>query len=681
MTGTETTQFLVDGERLIWRGNGETVVVEPWGRDSLRVRARVKSPIRDDEWALLQQPPAFPAIEIDGEAATLTNGGITARLVAREWTDPANGYETRCRISFLDADGHVLTEEAEAGSALRLQARRWEPRSGGAYRLTATFEAQPDERLYGMGQYQQTVLDLKGATFELAHRNSQASVPFVLSSRGYGVLWHNPAVGRATFATNRNEWVAEATEQLDYWITAGKRPADITRAYADATGHAPDMPERGLGFWQCKLRYRNQEELLEVAREHRRRGLPLDVIVADYFHWPHMGDYRFEEEFWPDPKAMVEELESMGVELMVSIWPQVAVASENYPAFRRANALVRTERGLDPQMAFEGVSLFADVTAPAGRELLWEICKRNYFDLGIRTFWLDEAEPEWGAYEFDNYRYEAGPIALVANIYPQQFARAFWDGQHAAGQKDVVNLIRCAWAGSQRYGALVWSGDIHSTWEDFRRQIVAGLQMGIAGIPWFTTDIGGFHGGDPDDPAFRELLIRWFQFGAFCPVMRLHGYRRPSTEVLRADGTHRSPTGGPNELWSFGDEAYPILAEYVHLRERLRPYLRTVMQEAHNDGQPVLRTLFHEFPDDAEAWGVGDQFLLGPDLLVAPVVEAGARSRSVHLPAGTSWVELRSGAVHPGGQRITVDAPLAEIPLFARAEVRDDLRDVCAGER
>ena len=673
MPDIQSIQFVAEGERLIWRGNGETLVVEPWGANSLRVRARIKSPIRDDEWALLPQPAASPTISITGSKATLTNGRLTARLVAREWIDPANGYETRCRISFLDADGRVLTEEAEAGSALRLQARRWEPRSGGAYRLTATFESQDGERLYGMGQYQQTVLDLKGATLELAHRNSQASVPFVLSSRGYGILWHNPAFGRATFATNRSEWVADATEQLDYWITAGPTPADITRAYADATGHAPVMPERGLGFWQCKLRYSNQEELLAVAREHRRRGLPLDVIVADYFHWPHMGDYRFEQEFWPDPRAMIEELESMGVELMVSVWPQVAVASENYPAFRRANALVRTERGLDPQMAFEGVSLFADVTATSGRQLLWDICRRNYFDLGVRTFWLDEAEPEWGAYEFDNYRYEAGPISQVANLYPQQFARAFWDGQRAAGQEDVVNLIRCAWAGSQRYGALVWSGDIHSTWEDFRRQIVAGLQMGIAGIPWFTTDIGGFHGGDPEDPAFRELLIRWFQFGAFCPIMRLHGYRSPSTEITTAAGEHRSPTGGPNELWSFGEEAYPILAEFVHLRERLRPYLREVMLEAHEDGQPVLRALFHGFPDDPAAWCVADQFLLGSDLLVAPVVEPGARRRSVYLPDGGDWIELRTGARFPGGGSVDVEAPLTSIPLFLRAPGRADL--------
>ena len=265
------------------------------------------------------------------------------------------------------------------------------------------------------------------------------------------------------------------------------------------------MPERGLGYWQCKLRYWNQEQLLDVAREHQRRGVPLDVIVADFFHWPKMGDYRFDREFWPDPAAMVAELRELGVELMVSVWPQVSVDSENFDAFSQRNLLVRTERGMDVQMAFEGPSVFLDVTNPETRETVWDLCRANYYDLGIRAFWLDEAEPEYAVYDFDNYRYHLGSNLQVGNLYPQAFARAFYEGQTAAGQTDVVNLVRSVWAGSQRYGTLAWSGDISSTWPDFRRQITAGIHMGVAGIPWFTTDIGGFHDGHVNDPAFHEL--------------------------------------------------------------------------------------------------------------------------------------------------------------------------------
>ncbi|SMG20632.1 glycoside hydrolase family 31 protein [Agreia pratensis] len=659
--------FELDGARLLWRGDGETIAVEPWGADSVRVRAAQMTDVLDTEWALLPAEQIQPEVTIDEDRATLTNGGITVVLEHTEGFGYQTGYhEVSCSLTFYDRHGTLLFSELPSGGALKLRAREQRAHLGGDFRLTASFETDPDEKLYGMGQYQQDILDLKGCTLELAHRNSQSSVPFVLSSRGYGFLWHNPAIGRATFAANRTEWVAESTKQLDYWVTAGDTPADITRAYAEATGHVPMMPEHGLGYWQCKLRYSNQEELLEVAREHKRRGLPMDVIVADFFHWPHMGDYRFEEEFWPDPSAMVSELRELGIELMVSIWPQVSVESENYIEMKKRNLLVKTERGLDLHMQFEGPSAFYDATNPVARQFVWETCRRNYGAHGIRTFWLDEAEPEYGVYDYDNFRYAAGPNVQIGNIYPQSFSRGFYEGQRADGQTEIVNLVRTAWAGSQRYGALVWSGDIHSTYADLRRQITAGIHMGVAGIPWFTTDIGGFSGGDPSDPAFRELLVRWFQFGAFSPVMRMHGDRKPSAPVRAADGSRRANTGAPNELWSFGDELTPILTDLVMLRERLRPYTREAMREAHESGQPVMRGLFHEFPSDPVAWTVADQYLFGSDLLVAPVTQPGATSREVYLPGGASWTELATGTEHAGGQWLTVSAPLSVIPVFAR---------------
>jgi alpha-D-xyloside xylohydrolase len=659
--------FEIDGSQIVWRGDGETVVIEPWGGNSLRVRAAVMSDVLDTDFALLPQPPLEVSIDVEDNVARLTNGNITAVMTASSFHADAVGYRVhRCALSFYNQHGTLLFKELDAGGSLNLKARELRPHLGGDFRITAAFESDPAEKLYGMGQYQQHILDIKGSTFELAHRNSQASVPFVMSSAGYGFLWHNPAIGRATFSTNRTEWFAESSKQIDYWVTAGDTPTVISAAYADATGHSPMMPEHGLGFWQCKLRYWNQEQLLEVAREHKRRGLPLDVIVADFFHWPKMGDFRFEEEFWPDPKAMTDELRELGVELMVSVWPQVSTESENFAAMKKNNLLVRSERGIDMQMQFQGPSVFLDPTNPATRQFLWDVCKRNYFDQGIKTFWLDEAEPEYGVYDFDNFRYHLGTNVQVGNIYPQMFARAFYEGQRAAGQEEIVNLLRCAWAGSQRYGALVWSGDIHSTFEDFRRQITAGIHMGVAGIPWFTTDIGGFHNGDVNDPAFRELLVRWFQFGTFCPVMRLHGDRKPSEPVSAQDDSPRLASGAGNELWSYGEDVYEILASYVHLRETMRPYTRELMAQAHTSGQPVMRGMFHEFPAEAECWDLDDQYMYGTDLLVAPVVVAGSTSREVFLPAGASWTNLHTGAILDGGCRVEVDAPLGVIPVFAR---------------
>ncbi|BDZ39496.1 TIM-barrel domain-containing protein [Microbacterium suwonense] len=667
---TPIEHFEVDGASIVWRGDGEVLRVDPWGVDSVRVRATIKGQLEDTRYSLLDAAQTRAVVTVDGNTAELRNGRLVVRLTSWSGYGYQTGYEeNRCRLSFHDADGTLLLEELSEGGALHRRARDWHPHLGGDFAVRASFTAHPDEKLYGMGQYQQDVLDIKGCTFELAHRNSQISIPFVISSRGYGMLWHNPAVGQATFADNVTQWSAESTRQLDYWVTAGVRPRDIVSSYADATGHPPAMPEYGLGYWQSKLRYWNQEQLLSVAREHVARGLPMDVIVADFFHWPHMGDYRFDEEFWPDPTAMVEELRELGIELMVSVWPQVSLNSENFAEMKKHNLLVRAERGIDVQMSFEGPSAFIDVTAQEGRDYLWRKLSANYGVHGIRLFWLDEAEPEYGVYDYDSYRYALGSGQQVGALYPQLFLRSIHDGSTAGGQ-ETLSLVRAAWSGSQRYGALVWSGDIGSTWTALQQQITAGTHIGLAGIAWFTTDIGGFHSGDIEDPAFIELLLRWFQFGTFSPVMRMHGDRQPAEQVAAADGSRRLPSGAPNEVWSYGDAAYRIMREHILLRETLRDYLREVMAEASQSGLPAMRAMFLEFPDDAAVWDVKHQYLLGPDLLVAPVVEPGARQRRVYLPDGAVWLHSATGDEYAGAQWVTVPAPIEQIPVFVRADAR-----------
>jgi alpha-D-xyloside xylohydrolase len=622
-----------------------------------------------NNWALLEPSGGtlVPDINIAETEASLSIGKIKVVVQGRGWFGGP-------RLFFYNKKGELLFKERDSGGALKLAAREFTPIPGGDYKIGAFFESNKDEHLYGMGQYQQELLDIKNCNFELAHRNSQASIPFVLSSLGYGFFWHNPAIGRVSFGENYTEWFAESTKQLDYWVSAGDTPAEILSAYADATGYVPMMPEYGMGFWQCKLRYWNQEQLLEVARGYKRRGLPIDVIVCDFFHWPHMGDYRFEDEFFPDPKAMVQELEEMGIKLMVSVWPQIDLGSENFREMSTRGLLVHTERGINIQMRFGGESMFLDATNPEAREYIWQKCKKNYYDKGIKIFWLDEAEPEYGEYDFENYRYYLGPALQTSNIYPQLYSRAFFDGMTAEKQENIVNLVRCAWAGSQRYGALVWSGDIHCDFTTFREQLCAGLNMGIAGIPWWTTDIGGFGGGDPADPEFRELLVRWFQWGCFCPVMRLHGDRKPTgIPVYRKDGSISLFTGSDNEVWSFGDKIYEILVKYLKLREILRPYIRTVMREAHEKGAPVMRPMFFEFPADDVCWSLKDQYMFGPDILVAPVMEAGVVSRKVYLPTDAEWTNMYSGKTYTGGQIINTEAPLEIIPVFLKNGSHKDL--------
>ena len=525
-------------------GNSQ-VWIEPWGENSLRVRMTKEPVMNENNWALCEPvkycEASFSEETIDvtdpwymsdeysryhqkGVNHTITNGKITAKV----------SFEG-C-ISFFNQNGELLTEEYWRNRnrinrycvPLRVEARELKCYQGSTdYELTARFEAFDDEKIFGMGQYQEKNLNKKGAVLELAHRNSQASVPFMLSSRGYGFLWNNPAIGTATFGINKTEWYAKSTKKLDYFITAGDTPAEIEENYTAATGRAPKMPEYGLGYWQCKLRYRNQQELLEVARKHKKLGLPMDAIVIDFFHWTIQGDFKFEPRDWPDPEGMIRELKELGIETVVSIWPTIDERSENFGKMADSGYLVSADRGNGIHMTWMGNTVFYDATNPGAREYVWEKCRENYYKYGIKCFWLDEAEPEYGPYDFDNYRYYAGPALQCTNIYPLMYVKGFYDGLKSVGETEVLSLVRCAWAGSQKYGALTWSGDIHSSFRAMREQLQAGLNMSVAGIPWWTSDIGGFLGGDISDPKFRELLVRWFEWGAFCPVFRMHGERSP----------------------------------------------------------------------------------------------------------------------------------------------------------
>lgn len=664
----------IERDALCWSYNGAWLRIEAHGKDGLRLRSSIY-PARDNgDGALLPSEGHTPFISRFGSRMRIENGAIAAEV------------DLQGRVRFFNRQGKLLLEEkwrqrdtltkfwtvgdhaADSISALGLAGREFKPLNGGASRITVRFEPVAGERLYGMGQYQQPNLDLAGCTLELAQRNSQASVPFVVSSHGYGFLWNTPAVGEASFARNGTRWISEAASGIDYWITAGDTPADVLHNYARATGTTPMMPDFALGLWQSKLRYRTQDELMTVARDYAARGIPLSVIVADFFHWPVQGDWRFDEREWPDPAAMAAELKAMGTELMVSIWPTVDARSENYAEMAEKGYLVNTNRGIPVQFDHLGNSRFIDPTNPAARDFLWSVTRRNYYDKGIRVFWLDEAEPEYAVYDFENYRYHTGNLLEVGNTYPLHYAQAFYDGLRAAGETEIVSLVRCAWAGSQRYGALIWSGDIQSSFASMRNQLSAGLNMGLAGIPWWTTDIGGFHGGHVDDPDFHELLVRWFQWAVFSPVLRMHGYRDPVTPpaVPFRDGVAQCDSGAGNELWSFGEDVFAILTGYADLRERLRPYVRELMWQAHEQGDPLMRTLFYAFPGDIRCWEVDDQYMFGGDILVAPILKAGETERSVYLPAGADWVNAWTGRVVAGGETIVCPAPLTAIPLFVR---------------
>ena len=650
----------IENNRLVWKTSGETVVIEPWGENALRVRSVMMGEILETDYALLPPKEQSCVIEASKDQASITNGKLTAQIVLA-----ASGWrKDHGRITFYRQDGRVLFGDIDHEDSPSPHPRRFLSRGGGAQSLTCSFKAYEGERFYGMGQYQMERLDLKGSILELAQQNTQASVPFVISSRGYGFFWHNPAIGQVTFGENKTVWKAESARQCDYWVVAGDTPAQIQQAYARVTGLPPMMPEYGLGFWQSKARYWNQEQVLEVARGYKERNIPLDVLVIDFFHWPRMGDFRFDAEFFPDPEKMVQELRSMGIEPMVSVWTPVDYRSENFEEMMDRNLLVHVEQGVDITMRFfDGETLYVDMTNPEARSYVWDKLRKNYLEKGIHLFWLDEAEPGYTKYDYGNYRHYLGSSLEVGNIYPQMYTRLFYEGLMNAGHSDIVNLVRCAWAGSQRYGALVWSGDVASTWTAFRRQICAGINMGMAGIAWWTTDIGGFHSGDVRDPKFRELLVRWFEWGTFCPVMRLHGARNPHIDHVNSRGEAILNEGAPNEVWSYGPELEDIFVRYIRLREKMRPYVRELMKEAHEKGTTVIRAMFYEFPEDEKCWELKSQYMFGDKYLVAPILNAGQREREVYLPAG-SWKDFRDGKSYEGGRVVCVQAPIDSIPVF-----------------
>ncbi|MDQ0936384.1 glycoside hydrolase family 31 protein [Streptomyces turgidiscabies] len=633
----------------------EILRIEPWGPHAVRVRASSGTIDPAAPGALDSPlPPRHAELSVaDDGSARLVNGRLAVEA-------SANG-----RLRFLHADSgrELLADKSPYPHhpGPRVHA------AGG--RTEQHFEAYDGERLHGLGQHLHGLLDQKGCVIDLIQGNTVAAIPFLHSSRGYGLLWNNPATGRVELGADTTRWTADGGGRVDYWITAGDTPAQIIDAYTLATGRPPLLPEWASGFWQSKLRYRTQDELLAVAREYKERGLPLSVIVCDYFHWANMGDWRFEESEWPDPAAMVEELTGLGVQLAVSVWPTVEPGSDTFDELRTSGHLVQDAAGglltfpWPSRSAEEPMRPMAyyDATHPGARAALWQRLNDNYRSLGVGCFWLDACEPDVSPAVAERAVYAAGPAAEVANLYPLLHTRAVADGLRAAGDDRPLSLVRSAWAGSQKYGAALWSGDIPPTFGSLARQIRAGLNVAMSGIPWWNTDIGGFSGGDPDDPAYRELLIRWFQFGTFSPVMRLHGDRLPHYPEFCTEAT-----GGPNEVWSYGEEAYGILRDHLSLRERLRPYLTRLSEDAHRTGAPPMRPLFFDFPDDGHAWDIDDQFLLGPDVLVAPVYEAGVRTRRVYLPSGARWLDPATGSVVEGGTTLDVDAPLERLPVFVR---------------
>lgn len=546
------------------------------------------------------------------------------------------------------------------------------------FQVGASFLAPEDEHYYGMGQNQESrgPLDLRGRAVDCKHwydapGGETVCIPFLVSSKGYAILWDNPSDTHLSAGINGStSFSSEVGERVSFFVIVGDKPAEIYGAYARLTGKTPIPPKAAFGLIQSKARYDSQDEILRVAHTYRQKGYPLDVMVLDWFYWTKMGQLDINPAEFPDADAMNKELHGLGMRSIVSIWPRFENTGRYYKELESKGYFLKDKDGKTvdglPFRADRAGALI-DSTNPKARKWYWEHARDNVLSHGFDYPWLDETEPDLVP---DGYFYSIGSGDRYHDVFPLLHVEGVSQGLRAwrPSQRPLI-LARAAYLGSQRTGALFWSSDISPTWEALQRQIPTGLNMTASGIAYWGNDIGGWqwlpqttsYKGTPlvspegaretigQNNDYPELLTRWFEYGTFLPTLRLHGDRKHT------------------EIFAFGPEAEAIMARYDRLRYQLIPYLYSQAKATYDSGVPFMRALWMDFPKDPNVADLGTEYLLGPDFLVAPVTKPGQTEKAVYLPAGADWYDYWTEEKKAGGQWVTVAAPIDHIPLFVRA--------------
>jgi alpha-D-xyloside xylohydrolase len=546
------------------------------------------------------------------------------------------------------------------------------------YSVAATFDSPADEHYYGLGQQQKGWMDLRDHEIRCWHDygaigGEDVCVPFMISSRGYGLVWDNPSKTTAVLGFNgRNAWSSEVGDRVSFFVIAGDTSDEIYESYRLLTGVTHMLPKAAYGYIQSKAIYPTQEQILDVANKYREKKLPLSVIVVDFLNMTRQGEMDLDPSRWPDPAAMNRELHSIGVNTLLSVWPHYARGTQFYDMLRKNGWLIHKPDGTpDPGWTKETIGPNLDTTNPEAAKWFWEKIRDRYIKpYGFDYLWLDETEPDIDP-AGDVFSIGAG--IRYYNVYPLFHASLAYEGSRRdfGDSRRVMTLARAAYLGAQRNGTVFWSSDIFATWDMLKRSIPAGLNFTATGLPYWDTDIAGFF--SPAIPAdyhaahkplidgsdarntianyedYPELFVRWFEWGTFQPIMRAHGER------------------AHNEVWSYGRQAEPILEKYLKLRYQLLPYTYSLAYRSYETGAPYMRALFMDFPADPKVADIPDEYMYGPAFLVAPVTEQGATHRTVYLPVGCDWYNYWTNERLHGGQSIVVDAPIDTLPLFVRA--------------
>jgi alpha-D-xyloside xylohydrolase len=643
-----STAFTTDASGVTFSVNGGQLRLQVCAEDIVRVAYTTAATLPkktslsiSNSWS---PPPTFCVVEATG-TATIT----TARMKAK--VNEMTGV-----VTFTDTqDNVILAEDSKSLAATTVEGVN-------TFKVQTTFNSPASEALFGLGQHQDSVMNLKGAKEHIENANTEINLPLLVSNRGYGVFWDN--YSRSDFdGTNTNntkyQYVSEAGDLVDYYFFYGPTIDRVIALYRTATGAAPMFPKWAYGLFQSKDHYTSTADLVAVKDGYRNNNIPVDVVVQDWQYWaPYVwGSHFMDPARYPDPAALVTQMHNANVHLMISIWPLYETTTtpmktgelDNFNALNAIGALYPTQTA-------NGVYHFYDTFNAAARTLIYQqIYDRLLGNYGWDAIWADNTEPQGYPEGVNVHAADTalGKGALYLNAYPLEHNRALYEGWRSVGpnQKRVYVLTRSAFSGQQRYAAGCWSGDINCDFPTFAKQIPGGLNFALAGMPYWTTDIGGYFGGGTDwsSSANNEMFTRWFQFGAFCPTFRIHG--QGARELY-------------NNVWSAATKAN--LLKIDNVRYRLMPYIYSLGWKVTNEGYTIMRHLVFDYQNDTNVFGIKDQFMFGPAFLVNPVTTAGATSRSVYLPAGT-WYDFWTGSTVNGGASMMVSAPLNTIPLFVKA--------------
>ncbi|MCF7567194.1 glycoside hydrolase family 31 protein [Sabulilitoribacter arenilitoris] len=519
-----------------------------------------------------------------------------------------------------------------------------------SFHIQQDFSWPNEEVLYGLGQHEQEDLSIRGKKIEMTQQNTRVSIPVILSSKGYGIYWDN--YSKTVFDdTSEHPFIAsEIGDKIEYYFIQGQRFDNIIASFRELTGEAPMLPKWALGYIQSRNRYKNKEELMKVVEKHRSLNIPLDAIILDYLHWGDsgFGSMVFDPVDFPDAEDMITILhDDFNCKLVVSVWPSFKINIDNWNLMNKKGFLLDLDLGKFGQVY--------DAFNPQAGKLYYDLVKKNYLDKGVDAIWFDATEPE----NFDEFTKTScflGPTSKYLNLYSYFDMKNIYERQSINRDKRAFVLTRSAFAGQQKFASVVWSGDIGVDFKTLKEQIPTGLNFCMTGLPYWNTDIGGYAGGDPKDPAYQEVFVRWFQYGTFTPFFRAHGRRYPM-----------ETRSGHNELWSYGSDNQKILTNYVNLRYRLLPYLYTLSYKVYSEGYTIMRALPFDFLHDKNVLKINDQFMFGSNIMVCPVLEPNAKKREVYLPKGGDWFDFWTHEKYSGGQFIIADSPIEIIPLFVKS--------------